>query len=70
MLDTWKITGVDPDALTDPEPSAERGVIATRHGERGEALARGCEAIADGWIDVQVEGTFTVYPLVDPAVSA
>jgi hypothetical protein len=69
-VDTWKITGVDPDALTAPEPSAERGLIATRHGERGEALARGCEAILDGWIDVRVEGTFSDYRLIDPAVSA
>jgi hypothetical protein len=67
-MDTWTITAVDPDGLA--EGSAERGTLQTYHGERGEALARGCEAIAAGWLDVHVEGTFTVYPLIDPAVSA
>jgi hypothetical protein len=67
-MDTWTITAVDPAELA--EGSAERGTLQTYHGERGEALARGCSAIAAGWIDVNVEGTFQTYAWTDPAASA
>lgn len=62
-MDTWKITAIDPAELADG--SAERGTIQTYEGERGAALAHGCEAIAHGWLDVQVEGTFQTYALKD-----
>jgi hypothetical protein len=65
-MDTWQIIGVDPDHV---EESASGVVIATVHDRRGVALARGCEAIADGWANVIVKGTFSTYPLVDPAVA-
>jgi hypothetical protein len=62
-VNTWIITAVDPDQLA--EGSAERGTVATLHGvTRGEALARGCEAIVDGFLDVWVESTFRTYSLV------
>jgi len=63
-MDTWTIVGVDPDHI---EESASGVVIATVHDTRGVALARGCEAVADGWTHVEVQGTFSTYPIVDPA---
>ena len=60
----WKITGVDLD-----DPDLGRGTIAERD-DRAEALARGCEAIVDGWVDVWVEGPLgTTYRLIDPAAA-
>lgn len=59
-MDTFTISAVDPDNL-----EWERGTVATVHGTRGEALARGCEAVLDGWIDVRVEGTFQGWNLTD-----
>jgi hypothetical protein len=64
-VNTFTITATDPDA--DPEVAGERGTVATVHGTRGEALARGCMAILDGWTDVQVESTFRVWHLKDVA---
>jgi hypothetical protein len=65
-MSTFTITATDPDA--EPEVAGERGTVATMHGvTRGEALARGCEAILDGWTDVQVESTFRVWHLKDVA---
>ena len=62
-MNTWIITAVDPDELE--AGSAERGTVATLHGvTRGEALARGCEAIVDGFLDVWVESTTRTFRLV------
>jgi hypothetical protein len=58
-MDTWTITAADE--------NGERGTVATVHDKRSVALARGCEAILDGHVGVQVEGTFSTYPLIDPA---
>ena len=46
----WTITAVDPDY------DYARGTVAVVHGTKVEALVRGCEAIADGWPEVEVEG--------------
>lgn len=56
-MDTWTITAADE--------NGERGTVATLTAPRGEALARGCEAILNGHTHVQVEGTFSTYPLID-----
>jgi len=62
----WIIWAVDPDDF-----ESGRGKVATVHGTRGEGLARGCEAILDGWADVTVEGPFgRFYDLIDPAAVA
>jgi len=61
-VDTFTIVAVDPDA------DYTEGIVATMHGvTRGEALARGCEAIVDGYIGVRVVGTFSHWALVDPS---
>jgi hypothetical protein len=63
-MNTWTIKAIE----TEGEDAGTQGVVATLHGvTRGEALARGCEAIADGWAYVTVESTFRTYALVDPA---
>ena len=61
-MSTWIIKAVE----TEGEDAGSQGVVATMHGAtRGEALARGCEAIVDGWEHVTVEGTMgQVYRLV------
>jgi hypothetical protein len=64
-MSTYTIRAVDPD-----EDFAE-GTVTVMHGvSRGEALARGCEAILDGYIDVRVEGPMgQVTRLIDPAAA-
>jgi hypothetical protein len=64
-MNTWKIVGVDPDNI---EETCDGALIATVDDTRGVALARGCEAILDGWIDVVVTGPLGMrYPLVGVA---
>jgi hypothetical protein len=64
-MSTYTIRAVDPD-----EDFAE-GTVAVMHGvSRGEALARGCEAILDGYVDVRVEGPMgQTTRLIDPAAA-
>lgn len=62
-MGSFTIRAVDPEEFTE-------GTVATVHGTRGEALARGCEAILDGWIDVRVEGPMgQTWTLIDPAAA-
>jgi hypothetical protein len=64
-MGTFTIRAVDPDE------NFAQGTVAVMHGvTRGEALARGCEAIADGFIDVRVEGPMgQTWTLIDPAAA-
>ena len=65
-MSIWQIVGVDPDNIED---TADGAVIAGRE-DRVSALVRGCEAVADGWVNVEVRSASTTYRLVDPAVTA
>lgn len=49
----WTVTAVDPDA-----PEDGRGTVATLTGSKADAMLWGCEALADGWADVYVDGPF------------
>jgi hypothetical protein len=54
----WTITAVDPDEMAE-------GTVGVVHGTAGEALAKGCEAILDGYLSVTVDGPFgTRYVMV------
>lgn len=61
--DYWKITGLHPLTTLD----TGRAVIATVKGSAGKALARGCEAVLNGYVGVRAEGTLRTYKVIDPA---
>jgi hypothetical protein len=61
-MDYWRITGISP-----TNPLGERTLVTALHSTPGPALARGCEAVLDGWTEVHTEGTDRTYKVHDAA---